>query len=378
MTIKIDFEFKKGDYVELAGMSEEQIESLEYQMLSQSGNLELYNENHWSEAKGLVWDIEGDVYYVRKPYVIQTLTNNLLTIKDIFPVSEQEFDTDMEGCKTTLEELGYQTVTVKVENKGDAIYEGVASFPSGSTIKLNEGEPMKGMIHDVQYNELPFDLQDPATWHCFKEVAEVLGEVDAEYELGKVLRQINEGEITTNAWGYPDELDLENDDLDSSFNWEETVQGHDFWEFISEGTKPEGYDSTPDTPPTPEVDKKSLSGLSEVPEDPYRAVLYPPETLEEIIKPSLKIPESVLGDIKETFTEGSLEVRSQTIGELVEAIQANIPEHVGIHFQPDGEVLLECDNAYVVVSELTAKEIDSAIEFVAHYGHLVIGKNVEE
>lgn len=186
-----------------------------------------------------------------------------------------------------------------------------------------------------------FNLQDVTSWRCFKEVADVLGEDNAEYELGKVLRQINDNGFSE----FDNEIDLKRCHLISAFDFDHTPQGDGFWESIYKGIKPEGYDSTPDIPPTPEVDKKATPALKE------------------------------LMKLNKDNVEGTMEVRSQTLGELVEAIQINIPPHIGIHFQPDGEVLLEADNAYVVVSELTAKEIDSAIEFVANYGHLVIGKN---
>lgn len=222
-------------------------------------------------------------------------------------------DTDVENCKTSLEECC----------EGGSLSAGCYHDNCTGAVSMKE-----------------FNLQDPKTWHCFKEVAATLGKEDAEYELGKVLLQINDGEITSNDLGA--DLNLLEDSLLYAFPWNETNQGRSFWNNIDDGKKPEGYDSTPDTPPTPEVDKKATPAL------------------------------------KELNVEGTMEVRSQTLGELVEAIQANIPPHLGIHFQPDGEVLLECDNAYVAVSELDSEGVDKAIEFVAHYGHLVFGKNVEE
>lgn len=171
-----------------------------------------------------------------------------------------------------------------------------------------------------------FNLQEVRTWRCFQQVAEVIGDEDAEWELGKVLMQINE-----QGFGeWDSEEDLEVNFLGEAFEWEWAVQGFNFWSTIHQGIKPEGYDTTPDTPPTPEVDKK----------------------------PELIIPDDAKGSSEEPPKQ------SKTVGELIEDIAYKLPQSsLEITIKANGSAYLHGEGLPVVdITKLEVETVDKLLD----------------
>ena len=65
----------------------------------------------------------------------------------------------------------------------------------------------------------------PRDLKCFKQVADVIGEEFAEYELGLVIDSPACWVATASTFG-------------RAFNWSKSPQKHDFWGFIKDGEKP--------------------------------------------------------------------------------------------------------------------------------------------
>lgn len=290
--LKIDFEFKQGDYVVLAGMSEEQAEAVTNKMVEDGCKFDEGVE--WYDySDGVLWykDI-GSVFtaYSYEQSVRLYDVTRKITLEDLFPEADntENDDTDIENCKTSLEE-----------------------------------------------NIDMFNLQDPKTWQCFKEVADVLGEDQAEYELKKVLLVDLDTLLTEGC-------------LSVAFEWSEAPQGYMFWKNVNNGTKPENYDTTPDVPPTPEADK-----------------------------PKLVIPDSVLEDIKVTFEDGLSETpedehltvaypsesNEQTIGSLIEDLYNKLPDSgVQIVMSGAGIYLTGLNMPTVDISKMETEVIDKTFE----------------
>lgn len=285
--MKIDFEFKQGDYVELEGMSDEQVEAVKEEMLKQAEGEWWSNVKRDPIDKALIMDSKGDVFYTGADFA----EDRLLTVKDIFPTLEHGNDTDMENTANSLEE------------------------------SLRE-----------------FNLQDVKSWKCFEEVAEVLGVEDAEWELSKVLRQINDGKLE-----YNDAYEcLSCSDLCGSFDWGETVQGWQFWNSIVMGEKPEDYDITPDTPSA----KKATPALKE---------------LMSLTKDSDL--EGMLNNVSEDNKHEDLTESKETIGSLIEKLYMNLPPSgVQIVISEAGIYLTGAEMPTINISKMDPKVIDKTFE----------------
>lgn len=173
-------------------------------------------------------------------------------------------------------------------------------------------------------------MEDVTKWKCFEEVASVLGEDQAEHELKRVLMQINNGEIIYGSDGKYAPLNLAEDYLIDAFKWRETVRGHKFWKSIERGAKPDNYDTTPDVPPTPKVDKYNMA-----------------------------ISDSVLGDgLSEIPKDENL-----SIGSLVEDLYNNLPDSgVQIVISGAGIYLTGLNMPTVNISKMQSEVIDKAFE----------------
>ena len=195
---------------------------------------------------------------------------------------------------------------------------------------------------------------DVTKWGCFQQVAEVLGEDDAQYELGKVAMQAIAGD---------DWIDLEEDKelLTTAFIWESTNQGNKFWSDICEGIKPEGYDTTPDVPPTPEVDKKKTSL----------------EISTESFAQALGVTED---ELMEEFNKHKEEHSKPTLGELIEDLAYAMPASgVQVLITGDGKAFLTGEKIPTVdVTKLEAEEVDKVIEALVMCEGLFVEYNGEE
>lgn len=221
----------------------------------------------------------------------------------------EESDTDMENCKTSIEEA----------------------------VECCEGGNITaGCHHDNCTGSVVPDstpcLEDVTTWKCFKQVASVLGEEHAEYELKKVLQGYREGDVKITGEG-----DLDKTPLVGAFSWFTTSRGWNFWDDIDEGILPEGYHTTADVP--------SYTPKGNVTEN----------KLEECL-------DDVTEDNKHPTM--SLELRSQSVGELVEELYFKLlPSDVTISINGNGQILLHSNTTPVVdVSKLSAEDIDKAYE----------------
>lgn len=247
---------------------------------------------------------------------METLSNTL---------SSELEDTDMENTKTKLEELCEQ---VTEDNKHEELLiSGVPTCCKGGSITnfCKDVDDCTGSLGEYSYlTEEQVDflndrlgepvLEDVTTWKCFKEVADVLGEEDAEYELKRVLYKHLDGcEV----------LDLDTSEgLLDAFWWKHSPQGEDYWNTIEWGNAPK---------------------------DPVKP------------SPTLKIPDSVVSDIKETFEE---DVKELSVGSLTEKLHQKLPPStLQITVSGDGSVLLHGEGLPVVdVSKLEAEDIDKAVE----------------
>ena len=229
--------------------------------------------------------------------------------------SYKDSDTDMENCKTPVEEC------------------------------CEGGALSAGCFHD--HCEKGTNSIPPVTeWKCFQRVADVLGEENAEYELGKVQKRHLECDMV---------LDIKKP-LSSSFSWWNTPQEHDFWEGIHYNKLPENYHVTPDVLPTPACDKFKVKLA--VPDEVMGSIK---ETFIDDHKNSL---DDLLNDVNETNKHPLYEVSNKSIGELIEDIYFKMnPTGVCITLSGDGTILLHGDNVPTVdVSKLEAEDIDKAYE----------------
>jgi hypothetical protein len=95
---------------------------------------------------------------------------------------------------------------------------------------------------------------DVTQWGCFQEVADVIGEKAAKFELEKV-RLLHLEECN--------KLDLEvKENLYLAFFWEETPQGNTFWSSIAKGKVPDECKQKP-FKPTLNIDKVVVKHIKE-------------------------------------------------------------------------------------------------------------------
>ncbi len=194
------------------------------------------------------------------------------------------------------------------------------------------GSISAGCYHDnCEGGKRTNNIPHVTEWKCFREVADVLGEDNAEYELGKVRLNIAEtgGHLKTD------------EDIAGSFDWGHSPQGLSFWSSINLGELPENYHRNPDVLPTPEHDKPTNSS----------------QLATEVLAESLGVSEK---EVVSTFKNSP----NKSIGELIERVYVNmIPTGVCITLQGDGTILLHGENVPTVdVSKLEAEGVDKAYE----------------
>lgn len=232
----------------------------------------------------------------------------------------------MDGSLSKNSEVTEQQLDARIKEMSESFNELVES----GKYRDEDMENCKTSIEEASESALKTPcLEDVTTWKCFKQVADVLGEEHAEYELKKVLQGYREGDVKIIGEG-----DLVKNLLVGAFDWWTTSRGYDFWDEIDEGVLPKGYHTAPDV--------KSY-------------------------KPTLKIPDDTLENIKETFTnevEESSKPRSQSVGELVEELSTKLlPSDVTISINGNGQILLHSNTTPVVdVSKLSAEDVDKAYE----------------
>lgn len=187
---------------------------------------------------------------------------------------------------------------------------------------------------DTTSPEIPPVIQ----WECFKEVAKTLGDEDAQWELDKIRNMDDKSELGLDT----------SEDLTSAFNWNKTPQGDDFWSSISIGIKPEGYDSEPDVPPKPVINKPTTSL----------------EKATEALATELRVSSD---ELTETF-QAKLNEPKLSIGELLEQLYYQTPP-VNISFTVQAgnvgepKVLIHGDGYPVMdATKLTPPEIDKVVE----------------
>jgi hypothetical protein len=249
-------------------------------------------------------------------------------------IEEPETDTDMENSKTPADEC------------------------------CEGGEVSAGCFHDhCEKGVEKVSCIPPVTeWKCFNQVAEVLGEDNAEYELNKVRLSLSglEGDFNSE------------EDLLHAIQWDASPQGYSFWYLVQIGCLPENYHTTPDVLATPEQDKPKTS--SEVATEALAESLGVSEDkLMDTFKDKLEIPDDVMGRIKDTFED-------MTIGELVESVYLKIaPSDVCITIKGDGTILLHGETVPAVdVSKLEADDIDKAYEALVMLDGLFIEYNKQD
>lgn len=162
--MKITYEFKKMDAVDCSGCTEEEIQAVLDRMVECGATLCAGYGGFHKSYPYLTYDHEGDSYFY-----------NYSEDLNIIPWSDIE-----------------STIT----NQDSSLSEETTSIP-----------PV-------------------IEWKCFKEVASVLGEEDAEYALDRVrLKALDDGaesiSLNTNRW------------LRKAFVWYHTQQGYAFWDNIA-------------------------------------------------------------------------------------------------------------------------------------------------
>lgn len=193
------------------------------------------------------------------------------------------------------------------------------------------------------------DIPPVTEWKCFQQVAEVLGEENAEYELGKVLQQYLEGGLELDTAFWEDGLiDTTCEYVGDAFDYYEAPQGGDFWDNIDNGNLPENYHTTPDVLPSPACDNHTSSS----------------QLATEVLAESLGVSEEELTNkFKDKLLEGE-NSHTKSIGQLIEEVYLRmIPSGVCITLSGDGTILLHGEDIPTVdVSKLEAEDIDKAYE----------------
>ena len=201
------------------------------------------------------------------------------------------------------------------------------------------GELTAGCFHDnctgaINMNKEDEIINDVTQWACFQEVADVIGEEAAVFELEKIRLLHLEG---------CNELDLDLDvgkSLLRAFFWRETLQGDTFWKSINKGIVPDEYEQKP-------------------------------------FKPTLDINEAVVNRIKETFNDSD---NQDFIGNLVEKLYTSLsPSNVTISVNGNGHIIISGDKIPTVdVTKLEASEITKAYEAMVMLEGLFVGYNEKE
>lgn len=185
-------------------------------------------------------------------------------------------------------------------------------------------------------------LNDVNKWGCFKKVADVLGDEDAEFELNKVKMKHLDGceELKLNVFS---------DDLLHSFKWKNSPQGSTFWYHIDDRKLPKEYKQKP-------------------------------------FKPTLTIDDDVLKRIKGTFSDcddeddDNLSINNEdSIGSLVEKLYTLLsPSNITISANGAGQILISGDKIPTVdVTKLEADEITKAYEAMVMLEGLFVEYNGE-
>lgn len=187
---------------------------------------------------------------------------------------------------------------------------------------------------DTTSPEIPPVIQ----WACFKEVAKVLGDEDAQWELDKIRNMDDKSGLCLGT----------HRDLPSVFYWSKTPQGKPFWEAICVGKKPEGYDSKPDVPPTPEVDK-TTTALEKATESLATELGVSSDDLTETLQDKLNEPKLSIGELLEQL--------------YYQTPSANISFTVQSGNDGELKVIIHGDGYPVIdVTKLTPPEIDKVVE----------------
>lgn len=176
-------------------------------------------------------------------------------------------------------------------------------------------------------------LEDPTTWECFKEVAAVLGEEDAEYELKKVLYKHLDG---------CEELELEIDKgVTGTFYWRDAPQGDDFWRKIEKGDTPEEY--------------------------------------KELSTDNLKQPRSIVEVISEPVVEDFTPTPTLSIGDTVKQLETALSgfESISVVFEDSITSLYHNSGVKVDVTGYDAECVTECCEFLSKYGERIVAVGCE-
>ncbi len=211
--MKINYPFKKYDWVDCSERTEEEIQAMLERMRELGANKgECIGSFYRRGSNCLSWRDHYGTYFLSSDHYREEEGYNEILWKDILP-----------------------------------------------TITTDGLEELSSIDQELSLYEEPKSIPPVTEWKCFEQVAKVLGEESAEYELNLIRSNELDGNKT--------QL-LVDQNLMNAFAWGNAPKGFDFWYEIDEGRLPNSYkkkeekiqteEDISNTAPTPTPNKRTF------------------------------------------------------------------------------------------------------------------------